>query len=215
MVRQGLDKYGYDNTEIWILETGAYSGKPVDMGKALIRQSEEEQASDLIKHLIYPLTFGVKKVFWAWAMVEGTSPIDDNDFFDNTGLIYDGVGPNDPGYGVKKLAYYTYKKMVEVLEGSDWNNIQTIQESDGVYVYKFIKNGKNIWVAWNDNAGDKDIPISGITSSQVKITEAVPKYESGKEVVNYNTAFNTETKTVEASKITLTLKDKPVFVEEK
>lgn len=29
------------------------------------------------------------------------------------------------------------KTMVEVLEGSDWDNIETIQEKDGVYIYKF------------------------------------------------------------------------------
>ncbi|OHB04138.1 MAG: hypothetical protein A2920_01770 [Candidatus Zambryskibacteria bacterium RIFCSPLOWO2_01_FULL_43_17] len=216
IIRQGLDEYVYSDTEIWILETGTYSGQPVDMGKTMPKQLEKKQAGDLIKHFIYPLTFGVKKVFWAWAMVEGTSPIDDNDFFDNTGLIYDGIGEGDLGYGVKKLAYYTYKKMVEVLEGSDWNNIQTIQESesDGIYVYKFTKSGKPIWVAWNDNSAGKTITITGIDSQQVKITEAVPKYESGKEVMDYATAFNTETKSVSNGRITITLGDKPVFVEE-
>ncbi|MEK7593390.1 MAG: hypothetical protein AAB464_01605, partial [Patescibacteria group bacterium] len=116
-IREGLDKYGYKNMAIWILETGTYSGQPFDQGKTLIEQTEKEQAMDLLKRLTYPLTYGVKKVFWAWAMVEGTSPIDDNDVFDNTGLIYDGIGPNDLGYGVKKLSYYTYKKMTETLEG--------------------------------------------------------------------------------------------------
>ena len=164
--------------------------------------------------MIYPLTFGVKKTLWAWAMVEGTSPIDDNDVFDNTGLIYDGIGENDLGYGIKKLSYYTYKKMTETLEESDWSNNQTIQESDGVYVYKFTKSGKPIWVAWNDNSAEKQITITGIGSQQVKITEAVPKYESGKDVTDYNTAFNTETKSISGGKITIPLKDKPVFVEE-
>ncbi|OGI17822.1 MAG: hypothetical protein A3J63_03425 [Candidatus Moranbacteria bacterium RIFCSPHIGHO2_02_FULL_40_12b] len=105
--------------------------------------------------------------------------------------------------------------MTEVLEGSDWDNIEKIQESGGVYIYKFNNNGKNIWVAWNDNSGSQIITISGISSTQVKITEAIPKYESGKEVTNYNTAFNTETKSVSAGKITITLSGKPVFIEEK
>ena len=214
-IREGLDKYGYKNTAIWILETGTYSGQPFDQGKTLTKQIENEQAADLLKRLIYPLTYGVKKVFWAWAMVEGTPPIDNNDFFDNTGLIYDGIGENDLGYGVKKLSYYTYKKMVEVLDGSDWNNIQTIQEKDGIYVYKFNKNGKPIWVAWNDNREPKQITISGISSSEVTFTEAVPKYESGKDVKDYSTAFNTETKSASGGKITITIKDKPVFMEGK
>lgn len=217
-VRKTLDNNGYKNTEIWILETGTPSGSPVDEitgqpfpGPAI---SEKDQASNLIKRLIYPLTFGVKKTFWAWAMVEGMSPIDNNDVFDNTGLIYDGVGENDLGYGVKKLSYYAYKKMVEILEGSDWNKIQTIQESDGIYIYKFTKQGKPIWVAWNDNSASKTIMIPGITSNQAKITESIPKYESGKEVTDYSTAFNTETKSANGGKITITLGDTPVFVEE-
>ncbi|MEK7449255.1 MAG: hypothetical protein AAB019_07195 [Planctomycetota bacterium] len=215
MIREGFNKYGYDNIEIWILETGTYSGQPIDMGRALLKQSEKEQAVDLLKRFVYPLTFGVKKIFWAWAMVEGTPPLDDNDVFDNTGFIYDGIGENDPGYGIEKLAYYTYKKMTETLEGSDWDNIRTIQEKDGMYLYKFIKNGKPILVAWNDNGAEKQITISGVVSNSVKITEAVPNKESGKEVSDYNTAFNAETKSVSGGKITLTIKDKPMFVEEK
>jgi len=218
-IHKALDDYGYKNTEIWILETGTPSGSPVDEvtgqpypGLAIL---EKDQAGNLIKRLIYPLTFGVKKTLWAWAMVEGTSPIDNNDVFDNTGLIYDGIGTNDPGYGIKKLSYYTYKKMVEILEGSDWNNIQTIQESDGIYIYEFTKNGKPIWVAWNDNSQEKQITISGISTSQAKTTEAVPEYETGKDVKDYNTAFNTEIKTVTAGKVTVSAGKSPVFVEEK
>ena len=145
--------------------------------------------------------------------------------FDYTGLVYDGCdfvnnkyecGSNvgyDKGRGVKKLAYYTYKKMTEVLEGSDWDNIETIQEKDGVYVYKFTKNNKPVWVAWNDNDSEKQVTISGINSSSVKTTEAVPNYESGQEVMNYNTAFKTEAKQVTNNKLVTTLNETPVFVE--
>lgn len=42
--------------------------------------------------------------------------------------IYDGKFAHDPGKGVKKPSYYTYKKMAEILEGGDWNNIKTIKE---------------------------------------------------------------------------------------
>ncbi|MEK7850018.1 MAG: hypothetical protein AAB213_04315 [Candidatus Omnitrophota bacterium] len=84
-----------------------------------------------------------------------------------------------------------------------------------MYIYKFTKNGKPIYVAWNDNSAEKTITISGITSNQFKIIEAVPKYESGKDVTDYSVAFNTETKSVSGGKITITLKDKPVFVGEK
>ena len=70
-------------------------------------------------------------------------------------------------------------------------------------------------MAWNDNSAEKQIVISGITSSQVKITEATPKYEFGKEVIDYNFSFNSENKTVFGGTVAITLSDKPVFVEEK
>ena len=103
--------------------------------------------------------------------------------------------------------------MVEILDGSDWGNVQTVQEKDGIYVYKFMKNGKPIWVAWNDNDGEKQVTISGINSSSLKITEAVAKYETGKEVEDYNTAFSTKTASVENGKATIKIKDKPLFIE--
>ena len=204
LFRQELDQNGYQNTEIWFTET-ALTSNPF---------GEKLQATNIIKKYIYPLSFGAKKIFW-WNMIEGEYPLEVVQPSNHYGLVYDGVGTNDPGYGVKKLAYYAYKKMVEVSEGSDWNNIQKVQESGGIYIYEFNKNSKSVWVAWNDNSQEKQITISGITSSQVKITEAVPKYESGKEVTDYNTAFSAETKPVARGKIMITLKKYPIFVEGK
>src|SRR3989344_4844190 len=198
--------------EIWLTETGTWSGKPAFPPSQTAFQSEKEQAAALIKYYVYPFSKCVKKIFWAWGILEGFGG-PENNTFDNTGLIYDGDGPYDLGFGVKKLSYYTYKKMAEILEGSDWDNIQTIQEKDGDYVYKFTKNSQPIWVAWNDNAGEKQITISGVNSSSAKITESVPNYGSGKEVKDYATAFKTETTTVESGTATIKIKDIPVFAE--
>ena len=198
--------------EIWLTETGTWSGKPAFPPSQTAFQSEKEQAAALIKYYVYPFSKGVKKIFWAWGILEGFGG-PENNTFDNTGLIYDGDGPYDLGFGVKKLSYYTYKKMAEILEGSDWDNIQTIQEKDGAYVYKFFKNGKPIWVAWNDNAGEKQITISGVNSSSAKITESVPNYGSGKEVKDYATAFKTEIKQIINNKLTIILSETPVFEE--
>ena len=217
-ILQKINELGIPAPEdFWITETGTYSGdpkQPMTMRGAVDwpYQSERQQAIDLVRRYIYPLSFGIKKVFWAWGLREGFHY--DEGFFDFTGLIYDGKFAYDEGRGVRKLAYYTYKKMVEVLEGSDWNNIQTIQEKDGIYIYKFTKQGKPIWVAWNDNPQESQITISGVTSGQVKITEAIPQYESGKEVTYYNAAFKTETKDVSGGRISVTLGNIPVFIGE-
>ena len=149
-------------------------------------------------------------------MIEGEYPLEVDKPPNHFGLVYDGIGEGDPGYGIKKLSYYTYKKMVEVLEGSDWDNIEIIQESDNICVYKFIKTdtGRSVWVAWNDNKEQKEITISGISSKNVMIIEIVPKYESGKAMSDYNTAFQTDTLSVSGGSVSFYLKEVPVFVEE-
>lgn len=189
-----------------------YSGKPSDSASAYLYQSEKEQASELFKRYAYSLAVGVKKIFWIALMEShnyGGSGV--NNYWDNIGLVNN---PQNDGESHKKLGYYTYKKMVEVLDGSDWDNIEMIQEQGGSYVYKFMKGGQPIWVAWNDNSAEKEITISGVNSSSVKITEAVPNYSSGKEVKDYNTAFKTEIKQITDIKLIIILRGTPIFVED-
>jgi hypothetical protein len=176
-------------------------------------QSEIDQANDLVRKYVLSLALGVSKIFWT-TTYEFNWLNDPENFFSKVGLIYNGIGLDDFGSGVKKLSYYTYKKMVEILEGSDWNDIQTIQESEGIYIYKFIKDNRPIWVVWNDNQEEKTITISGINSRQAKIIEAVPEYEFGYQVVDYNTAFNTEIIRVQNNSVSIILNNNPLFIVE-
>jgi hypothetical protein len=227
-IKSSLQSSGFDTNKLrfWITETGTYSGYPAYSIKGIDQpyQSEEQQARSLVKRYVSDLAYGIEKIFWAWNIVEGFQR--DCSFFDYTGLVYDGCDCSDGKYtcgnnigydlgrGVKKLSYYTYKKMVEMLDNSDWKDIQTIQESDGIYVYKFMKNNKPIWVIWNDNNDSKQVIVVGITSNSVKITEALPKHTTGQQVVDYTNAFNTETKRVVNNEITVNIGNNPVFVEE-
>ena len=136
-IRSALDTDGFSRTPIWITEMGSYSGDPVPIPPGLpfdySLQTEQQQAMDYLKRYVYSLSIGVKKIFPAFGLMEGFRL--DGGYFDFTGLIYDGwdpVGttPSDLGLGVKKLGYYSYKKMTEMLEGSDWNSIQTLQASN-------------------------------------------------------------------------------------
>lgn len=221
-IRSVLNADGFPNIPIWITEMGSYSGDPKEVPQNptdWLPQTERQQALDYLKRFVYPLSFGVKKIFPAFGLMEGFKY--DSGYFDYTGLIYDGWGTGDLGLGVKKLSYYTYKKMTEILEGSDWNTIQTIQESGDVYIYKFIKSGKPIYVAWWDYFNDvtytpgktKQATIINIQGNSVLITEAVPMFSSGKDVTDYSTAFKTETKSITGGQVTIVLGDSPVFVE--
>src|SRR5574340_667881 len=189
---------------IWITEMGAYSDDPAATGPLgggadFPAQTERQQALDYFKRYVYPLSFGVKKIFPAFGLMEGFKH--DDGYFDHTGLIYDGMDSGDAGLGVKKLGYYMHKKMTEVLEGADWNSIETLRESGDVYIYKFVKNGKAVYAAWWDYFNDsgytpgKTMPVSlpGLQGASAVITEVVPKFSTGAEVTDYATAFNTQT----------------------
>jgi hypothetical protein len=144
----------------WMTEMGTYSGDPIPI-PALGNfdypfQTEEQQASDLLKRYVFALSLGIKKVFNAFGLKEGFKY--DNGFFDFTGLIYDGRLLHDKGKGVKKLAYYTYKLMTEKLQGSDWDNIAMIKTgNDNVYAYRFPKKAsdKFLFVVWWDYFHEK------------------------------------------------------------
>ena len=214
-----LTEYNFKKIPIWITEMGSYSGAPArdNLLASFSFQTEKQQAMDYLKRFVFSLLLGVEKVFPAFGLIEGFQNTDG--YFDHTGIIYDGKGSNDLGLGIKKLAYYTYKLMVEKLEGSDWNNIKTIQESDNVYAYKFTKNSKPIWVVWwdyfDDTGTSKTITLDVGDFDSVIVTEAVPDAESGADLNenDYPNFFNTETKTVNSGKISLTLGESPVFVE--
>ena len=227
-IKTSLQAAGFDLSKLrfWITETGTYSGDPLPSPKGVDEpyQSEKQQANSLVKRYVSDLSYGIEKIFWAWNIMESFRR--DCTFFDYTGLIYDGCDCSngkyvcqknigyDLGKDVKKLAYYSYKLMTEKLEGSDWDNISKVQEANEIYIYKFNKAGKNIWVAWNDNSGTQQVTISGVSSTKVKVTEAVPKYASGKEVIDYSSAFNTEIKTVSSGgQVTITLGQNPVYIE--
>ena len=111
--------------------------------------------------------------------------------------------------------------MTEVLEGSDWNAIETVRESGDVSIYKFLKNGKQIYVAWWDYFNDGnytpgktlEVVLSGQTGTSAVITEGLPKFDIGAEVTEYATAFNKTTAPITGGTLTITLGDSPVFIE--
>ena len=208
-IRNIEDDLGFAHFSVWVTETGTFSGKisgmvkndlariTGQMGKTL-SQDEAAQAGELVKRYIFGAVNGVEKLFW-FTIKGGSNPI----YFENTGILDSHSG--------KKLSYYAYKKMVEILEGSDWKNIQTIQK-DGAYIFKFLKSGKPVWVAWSEERGLKEATISGIPSKQAKITR-LGQYGSGKDVASYEGAFRIEVRPVVNRQINIELGDSPQFIE--
>lgn len=108
-----------------------------------------------------------------------------------------------------------------MLEGSDWNNIQTIQESDDLYIYKLTNSGKQIYVAWWDYFNDssyttgsvRPAALTGIKGDTFTITEALPMFSAGKDVVDYTAAFKKEGLAAVNGTLTFNLGDSPVYLE--
>ena len=211
------------------VETAMYDGDPNDpvpnpLESGLPVQTEKEQAQGLIKTYLYGVAIGVDRIFWVDVYERSdyepgrATPFPQNPF-NHYGLI--NYPTNDDGLSGKKLAYYTYKKMVEILEGSDWNSIETVRESGDVYIYKLMKNGKAVYAAWWDYFNDGSytpgktisVTLSGLNGTSAVVTEAVPKFATGAEVTEYSSAFNTGTVALSGGTATLTLGDSPVLVE--
>ncbi len=98
----------------------------------------------------------------------------------------------------------------------DWDNIEIIQELDGIYIYKFKNQstGKNIWIAWNDNSTKKIISLEVWDLDWVVKTEWVAKYETWKEVFEYEMAFNNYVVDVNNGVVEIELGEVPIFIEE-
>ena len=65
----------------------------------------------------------------------------------------------------------------------------------------------------NDSSITRTVTISGISLDRVKTTEAVPKYESGKDVIDYAKAFQTDTLVVTNGACDAGARATSVFVE--
>jgi len=159
--REDLASNGFNDAAIWFTEMGTYSGRPVERsGRSMPEQSEREQASEMVKRYSVALGSGVEKILWAWGMMEGFSDVNDNDFFDNTGFIYDGVGPGDPGRGVRKIVFWSYQKMTELLGYWDGSPPEELEVGEGITAYRFQfgnEDGRGIiamWLSDNTTRGD-------------------------------------------------------------
>jgi hypothetical protein len=210
LISQIASRYGFDNSNIISLESG--------MGAT--EEMEPDQAGYVIRAYIASIANGQKKLLWTKTVEYGHHTSDDI-IWAHTGLIHN--PQNADGLSHKKLSYYTYKLMVEKLEGSDWDNIVTIVDgTDNVYVYKFVRKdtGKSVYVAWwdwfDETGNSKTITIDVGNINSVKITEAVPDAESGADLDenDYPHFFNIETKAANNGEITITLVKNPVFIEE-
>lgn len=218
LIRKTLGKYNFEGVPVWITEMGSYSGKP-DGPMNLPYQSENDQANDVFRKLVHPLGYGIEKVLLAFGMIEGFVDVNDNEYFDNTGLIYDGIGEYDRGRGVRKLSYWTYRLVSEKLGGCDLSTIKTLTVGDSVTILKFNVGGNEVYACWFDwwesSLESAKIVISDIENGKWKVTEAVPEKDTGKDIQesDYPKFFKTSTVETVDGKLVFELGRNPIIIE--
>ena len=165
-MRTLMAEYGVGDRPIWVTETSTFSG---GMGSI-------EQAADLVKRYILLWFLGVEKVQWCYLtepQYEGTGV----GFFDQSGLIYDGIGPYDRGAGIKKRAYLAYPQMIKPLRGA---RLLKWTEEGGVTLARFDVRGEPITVLWQDpwvRQGPIWVQPSGIVIVEDLAGERLGQYE--------------------------------------
>ena len=148
-LRALLDRYGYTNVPIFMTEMSTFSGCPKGRRKRIGCQTEEEHAIGLLKSFIYPFSKGVSKVFWVTLYEFHHFAGRRNGYFDNVGLIHN---PKNRGLTGKKLAFYTYRLLIEKTKGADWNTLEKIDVGEkDVHLFKVMKNSSPFYIVWWDN----------------------------------------------------------------
>ena len=220
-VRATMNSAGFSpSLPIWITELGAVSGWPVPPA---IARTETDMARDVLKKISYIGSLGVQKLF-ANKMMEGFFNTDG--YFDHSGYLYDGVGAydNPANFGVPKLAYFSYKLMSEKFSDADWSSLVRLRDGTGtdkLYLLKVMRAGVPVWVAWWDYFDDptyvpgahRTLQITGVPSSLVRATEAIPNVGAGSQVGAYATAFTSVTRSVIGGTTSVVLGEVPVIVE--
>jgi len=212
-VRAALDRNGFQNIPIWITEMGSYSDT-ISWSPPYPRQSDTLQARDYFKRFIYPLSFGVKKIFPAFGLIEGFKQNDG--YFDHTGLIYDGLGMGDRGFGVRKHGWYMYQRMTQQLEGATWDSLRALPTGlDSVYAYRLLRQNVPLYIAWWDYFAKlypEDsvvLTLGGISSAKVAVSPVIPYDTTGGQG-----RFRSDTLAASGGSVNVVLRRDPVIVQE-
>lgn len=258
-----LSDNNFSDKKLVVQQGGTYTGQDSKSNNLEEYQSEEDQASYLIKNGIYLLANGVEQMQFATYIEHSCYAGTIHNWFTMMGFSYNGIpkkGVNDckeneakfnekncdgqlpcpdPGKSVKKLSYFSQKKLIEILKDGGLNKIEKIlSKTNDVYVFKTIKNnGRASYFAWWDwwsvcprpdlkkkemdtacvnNNKPSLIINAGKNIARIRLTELVPNQDSGKlaDKMNYKDIFTSSHEDVkEDGSVAIRLGTKPVYIE--
>ncbi|MCL6098861.1 MAG: hypothetical protein M1391_09835, partial [Bacteroidetes bacterium] len=204
--KQLLSAYGLSGKEMWLTETGTYSGTATNVdGTTWPNQSTTYQAGWWIKQASYALANGVSKLFWVFYYSDQT------DWRSKVAFV-------NIDKTTKKAVYYAHKLMADKIDAYSLA-LQNAYAESGQYQtsgnFKFTVNNKPVYIVWNDAGGNAT--LNGFSSAQVKVTKAIPNLDGNGTVVldgTGNPTFDNATVSVTIGQVNITLSSVPIYVEE-
>jgi len=201
-----LSTYGISNKEIWLTETGTYTGTSSGPdNQPWPYQSPEYQAGWWVKHAAYGLANGLTKFFWVFYYS------DQNDWRTTVAFV-------DRDKTTKKPVFYTHRLLAEKIDAFSsvvQNSYSAQAQNQTSGNFKFTADGKPVYIIWNDAGGS--VTLSGLSGTQVKVTKAIPQLDQNGRVIldgSGNPTFESSTQTVTNGQVTLALSAVPLYVEE-
>ena len=235
-VKALLYDYGYRDTEIWITQAGTHSGTIKSKFLGGPPQTEREQAASLIKQYLVYRSWGVKKIFWTstlefdWPEDFGAplgAPGNPQHYFSLVGLIHNGKGEGDPGHGLRKLAFHTYRRLVEELGRADWDRLELVRDDDAV-VFRLWVDGKPVYVAWREPTTPGPFrpvpplfgqgaqgPVSvrlAIGGKAASVTSLIPAAKEGEDIRNGRIIFPSRRIETSGGRVQIELSEEPVLI---
>lgn len=215
-----LNKYGVNIDDIPVyIEVATHDdhaqfapGTPLEfLNSKLKNQTEEEQATSLVKTYIYSLGLGVDKIFWDMIVEHHRFGGRENNPFDLYGLVNN--KHNSDGKDFKKLSYFSFKKMASILKDADFKSLKALSQNTGIYVYQInLASGRTAWIAWSESEKSEHVEISEIRSTRVSVVNSVPNAASGDEVKDFESAFKDTSVKVKNSKVRLKVGKVPTYI---
>lgn len=204
--KQLLSAYGLSGKEIWLTETGTYSGTASNLdGTTWPNQSTTYQAGWWIKQASYALANGVSKLFWVFYYSDQT------DWRSKVAFV-------NIDKTTKKAVYYAHKLMADKIDAYS-SALQNAYAESGQYQtsgnFKFTVADKPVYLLWDDANGN--VTLSGISTGNVRTTKGVPQLDINGNVIldnSSNPTFDTSTLPVTNSQVTLALSSVPIYIEE-
>lgn len=191
---------------IWSSELGVSSVKRPGI------EDLEWHAQEVVKIYVTGISLGIEKMFWTG--FKDYRPT--GSFKSGKPMQYMGFSYLD---GRKKPAFYTYKLMTTILEGSDWAKTKVIHEGkDGLFLYRFVKRNskREVLVAWWDGSerGGERVLRMAMEGRKARATSAVASETEGKgNIDNVRELFPADTVNIKDGTVDIRLERYPVFVE--